>query len=490
MANKDLVRVRLTSETLACDQLHVARMHAEEALGRPFDVRLDVSVLDPSAIDVDAMLGAEVTLVFEREGYEPRRVHGMIEAVTDLYFDHEVQTRYELRFVPRVRRLALAETQETFLGKTVPQIVEDRLARCGLRGEHDIAFQLTESYTARDLVVQYRETDLAFVSRLAENLGITMRFDHEGPRDRVVFSDSNAHFAPCTGGPLSVDRGLEGRHVLEVRRVRALAPVHFYTLDYNDQHPRLDLEAGHAPGGDSAGARTVVEYGSYHRTNEEGVALAKIRAEERAWQNGLFEGRSTAQDLEPGRTITIEGHARIPRTPMLVLEVVHDIEQAPAPSGSAAGGAEQRLYANRFVARPIEGTYRPPRRTPKPRIVGLVHAVVEGTRGGAIKHIADVDEQGRYSIRFYFDMSPEAGRIASSPRVRMLQPHAGPGYGMHFPLKPDVEVLVAFIDGDPDRPVIVGAVPNPLTASPVTSRNPQAHKLTTQSGLFLVMKDL
>jgi type VI secretion system secreted protein VgrG len=114
--------------------------------------------------------------------------------------------------------------------------------------------------------------------------------------------------------------------------------------------------------------------------------------------------------------------------------------------------------------------------------------VIEPHPTGAVSKHADVDEQGRYTVRFLFDISPR-NRTKSSAPIRMIQPHAGPGYGVHFPLHQGVEVAVVFVDGDPDRPLIQGAVPNPLTSSPVKRANARQSRIQTATGTAIVMKD-
>jgi len=103
--------------------------------------------------------------------------------------------------------------------------------------------------------------------------------------------------------------------------------------------------------------------------------------------------------------------------------------------------------------------------------------------------VADLDAQGRYTVRFYFDTSPQGERPKSSHPVRQVQQHSGPNYGTHLPLKAGIEVLVAFIDGDPDRPLIVGSVHNPVTPSPVTDTDPHKHRVKTASGILVEMRD-
>src|SRR5262249_41818744 len=135
-------------------------------------------------------------------------------------------------------------------------------------------------------------------------------------------------------------------------------------------------------------------------------------------------------------------------------------------------------YFNTFRAIPADRTYRPPRVTPRPRIAGLVTGIVAPGPAGAEARYAPIDEQGRDLIRLPFDVAPPGERPPSRP-VRMIQNHAGENYGTHFPLKIGTEVVLAFIDGDPDRPLIVGAVPNPIKPSPVTGANPNVHRIRT-----------
>src|SRR5690606_20497107 len=132
----------------------------------------------------------------------------------------------------------------------------------------------------------------------------------------------------------------------------------------------------------------------------------------------------------------------------------------------------------RFEAIRPEETFRPKRVTPKPRITGLLTGMVESSSDS---EYADVDDHDRYRVRFLFDTAAPGERQASRP-VRMMQPHSGPGYGMHFPLRGGVEVLIAFVGGDPDRPIIAGTMPNPRTPSPVTQSNRERNVIRTGAG--------
>jgi len=152
------------------------------------------------------------------------------------------------------------------------------------------------------------------------------------------------------------------------------------------------------------------------------------------------------------------------------------------------GDAEESDYKNTFVGIDAKQHYRPPRVTPRPRIHGLLTGIVEAKSSTDVERYARVDDEGRYWIKFLFDNVPLGERRASRP-VRRAQPTVGPDYGMHFPLRPGIEVVMAFVNGDPDRPIIVGAVHNTRTPNPVMSKIGRTNMLKTASGIKMRFKD-
>jgi type VI secretion system secreted protein VgrG len=330
-------------------------------------------------------------------------------------------------------------------------------------------------------VVQYKETDLAFVCRLAEHLGISFYFDHEGEVDRMIFTDVAHGFA--IGGetqslPFS-ERG-EKRDIFELEAEHRLIPKSYTVHDYNYRLPQVAPWGSHELSPEVGFAGDVIENGAHVKTPEEATTLAKVRAEERQAMQLVYAGRSALPNLQPGMRFELTGCNGLESTELLVVEVQHEATQA---LGHADGGVG---YSNTFRAIPADRTYRPARVTPKPKISGFITGVIDASRGGSSTY-APIDEQGRYNVRFLFDTTTPDGRQPSHA-VRMLQNHAGANYGTHFPLKPGVEVLLAFIDGDPDRPIIAGAVPNPLTPSPVTSATSDLHTIRTSNGTRIECK--
>jgi type VI secretion system secreted protein VgrG len=253
--------------------------------------------------------------------------------------------------------------------------------------------------------------------------------------------------------------------------------------DYNYRSPHLDLTATHeSPLGHGGG---VVEYGAHHKTPAEGARFSKIRAEERDAQNRVFVGASDLPAFAAGARFKLDDHPRLGDVDLLLVEVEHRFEQVVGTHGGQGGQG----YRNTFRATLAERAYRPPRVTPRPRMHGVITAVTEPAAEGQADCYAKIDGDGRYHVAFYFDTVAPGSRTRPSRPVRMMQPHAGPGYGMHFPLKPGVEVLITFVDGDPDRPIIAGAVPNPATPSPVRRPNALENRIQTVSGVHMVFKD-
>lgn len=498
MADHQTLKIRLEAEPLDSKLVQVFKLAGREAISQLFSFDVDIvyreaeetDAVDADAVDADALVGQPASLVFEAIASddsveEVRRVHGIIAQVED-QLDTETRFRtLRLRLVPRAHRLTLIETQEVFLDKSVPEIINEKLERVGL-GAGKSELRLSGTYPKREFVVQYKESDLAFISRLAEHLGIAFHFEHDDGVDKMVFSDSNAGIRPIEGQDAVsfMPRG-EKIGVFKIAATSRAIPATYVVRDHNYMTPHVDLTASHEIADAYGGG--IIEYGGHFLTPGEGTELSRIRAEERQVSQRVFAGESTICRFRAGSTWTLEGHARLDGKRLLLVEVEHRAEQASTLHSSASG---ESFYKNTFRAVDAALPYRPPRLTAKPRIFGLLSGRIEPKSEVAIGEHADIDEHGRYTVRLFIDPTPLGERSRHSLPVRMIQPHAGTGYGIHFPLRPGVEVIVAFMEGDPDRPFIVGAVPNPVTPSPVTRPNAIINKIQTASGIIIEMKDV
>lgn len=481
---RERVRVRLESGDFACDNVEVRELSGREAISKLFSFHVDIVCFDEDGLDTAKLLGAGVSLVFEQGSLEARRVHGIVAEVRDNLETESEWRSYRLWIVPRAWRSTLVETQEVYLDTTVPDLIQQKLALVRLSAD-DVEMRLMGNYPVRELIVQYKETDVAFVSRLAEHLGICFYFEHDGGTDKIVFSDSNAGFRPLPGAEVLPFRPRgEKVDVFEVSSRARAFPASFAMQDYNYRTPLVDLTSVIEAQDGFAGG--VVEYGAHYKTPAEGAALAKVRAEERQIENQDFTCKSDVAQVAAGGKFRLSGHARLGDMELLVTDVEHFVRQTVKMQGA---GSEEVPYRNTFRAVDAALPYRPPRATPRPRIHGVLTALVEPNPGGEIGESARIDPEGRYTVKFYFDAGDVAGRQKNSRPVRMIQAHAGPRYGIHFPLKPGIEVLIVFMDGDPDRPLIVGSVPNPVTPSPVVEEVNLMNRIETASGLIIEMRD-
>jgi type VI secretion system secreted protein VgrG len=475
------VSIRVESKGEAWRWVRVQRLTGREAIGQLFSFDLDV-ICDPGHdLPEGAQLDEEAVIVFSIDDEEVRRVHGVLGVIrAQIGALHGMdRATYRLRVVPRAARLALVETQEVYLGQSVPEIIRAKLERHGFEAA-DFDLRLMGAYPAREIVVQYAESDLAFVSRLAEHVGIGFCFEHEDGRDKLIFTDHTDGYRKLTSNAEVPFQGRgEASGVFALDRVSELTPTSYILQDYNYRTPKVDLSAvADLATGNGGG---VVEYGAHVKTPAEAEHLARVRCEERRGRQLFYEGKSGTMDLSAGRRASILDvpHTQGPEK-LLFVEVTHD---AFIPVFSEQDGDPR--YANAFRAVPEqEGvTYRPPRATPRPRITGVVTGVVQPGPDGETGGVAKIDADGRYTVALHLDPAQHGAQKASHP-MRMMQPFAGPDYGVHFPLRRGTEVLVAFANGDPDRPVILGAVYNATSPSPVVASSANKHRIKTSAGVL------
>jgi type VI secretion system secreted protein VgrG len=469
--------VTFDAPALDRDQFRVLRAELDEELSSPYEVRLELAGVKGARIDDLALIGTTATLELDDGSGEPRRIPGVVTRVSGSLHEESGSLLWKLVLHPRMESLSLTHTTEVVQDASVPEIVRERLARLGMQPGRDFELSLSGDYPARDFVVQYRETDLGFVRRLLEHEGIAFCFREVDGRDVVLFTDDNAAIQP--GSPLRAQfrpRG-ERTEVYALALETSAVPRRVLLRDYNYRTPKVNIESeADLPGR----LGTTYEFGNHAKTPGEAARLARVRAEEVGAKRRLFTAQSSLTRLTAGAHLQLAGHP-IGDLDLLVVSVRHRVSQAHwSDRGQGATS-----YENTFTAIPVEVPFRPARKTPKPVVAGVISGVVEAAQEG---DYAELDGDGRYHIRFLFDRRDVPRGRASRP-VRMAQPHAGPGYGLHFPLRDGVEVVLSCVEGDPDRPIISGAIANPTTPSPVTEKNAVRNVIRTGGGTEINIDD-
>ena len=493
--------LQFTIDGLAPDALRAYAVDGTEALSSLYS--FDIDCLGPSgrAMDPLALVGQRATLRITVEGAQPRSVHGIIDTVEieppSIFGD----ARYRFRLVPWLARLRLSRSNQihgTANAVSVADVIEAELSGALRptaqvsdtdlrRFEHELRLRNRSAYPKRDHVSQYEETDFAFISRLAEHAGIFYFFENNGDRESVVFADDNLFATPLEGGtglqwkPWSSGGREAAPDTIQALRQRCTpVPQKVWLQDHNYRLPHIPLLVEAEV--DSRGRGNWVEYGAHHRTPDEGAALARIRAEELRCHQSRWHGNSTVARLAPGRVIRLGGHPYTSwNQDYLVVRVRHEV-WVPMPGVPESDWVG---YRNSFEMIDRDVPFRPARVTPVPRMDGLLNGRIDGEGDGSK---AEIDDQGRYRVKVPFDLggSPDG---KASQWIRMSSPFGGDGDGMHFPLFPDTEVVIGCVNGDPDRPVILGAVPNPRNKAVVTSDNSLQNRLVTRSGMGFEMSN-
>ncbi|MBL8741314.1 MAG: type VI secretion system tip protein VgrG, partial [Myxococcales bacterium] len=466
----------IQADALGPDPVLVRSLEGRDELNQQYAFRAHVEL--PGVIsseDLEQLLKGPARLSFRQDVVELNRFFAIVSDVTVEADSEHARTDLFLELRPLSWLMSLRRGTEIFMGQTIPETIREKLISAGLDPERDFGFVLHDTYPRREFTVQHEETDLSFVMRLAEDVGLASCFQDRDGHDGWVFTDSSATFAPGPRPYLHVRTRADHPAAFNVRRTLRRVPSDVVAHDYNYRTPRLALSA-ERPVSAPAALGTWVEFANDPKTETEVDEVARLRAEELAARHDTTEGMSTDASLRAGRVVELRDAAG-GRTELLITHVWYAFR---AEREGSVG------WENRFRGIPVGVRFRPPRLTPMPKVSGLMHGIVDGAVRG---QYAELDDEGRYRLRMAYDRSGRSDLSATHP-VRMMQPHAGAQYGMHFPLRPGADVLVGFVNGDPDRPIIVGTAPNPSVASPVVQSNQTQNVLRSGSRNELVMEDL
>lgn len=468
--------VVLDAAALRAAEIDVRDLDGTEALNELFAYRVAITLRDETAVEerAEQLLEQSVTLRFMNGESEARRVNGIVSELTAKRHLESGLSHLELTVVPRAWQLGQRFGAELFLNKSVPEVLADKLRGIGLAENEDFVFALHGQYPVRELIAQYEETDLAFFQRWCEHEGIVVFYDHRGERDVMVLTDVRNSFSPIAQPVIMHRSRREDASAYDVQTTLRRLPAEALVHDYNYRVPRLPLDRTEAVAR-PVSRGTWVEFGAHTKTPEETKRIAAVRAELEAAKHRVVTGRTTELSMRAGGTFVLRDDASHDRG--LLVTRLH--------CRAHAAEDQTKNWDNAFEAIDDGVMFRPERVTPRPRVSGLLNATVDGKIKG---HYAELDDMGRYHVRLSLDRSNRTDLTASHP-VRMMQPHSGSYYGMHFPLRPGAEVLIGFVDGNPDRPVIVGAAPNPETWSPVSRPNQTQNVLRTGSNNEMVIED-
>ncbi|WP_433935431.1 type VI secretion system Vgr family protein [Sorangium cellulosum] len=480
------------SSSILQSPARVVGFRGVEAISRPYRFEIFLSIPSDGEDDTNfaEMVGARARLSIDRQDdVIPPHVFSGVLAGVDLV--HEFGGRALLRavLVPRLWGLTLSKHSRIFTKKSVPDVIKLVLEENGITSA-DIELNLG-SYEPEEHICQYRESDFDFISRWMEREGIFYYFEHTEDGEKLILCDDRSYPAEALRAPVRYhpqagqDRSASASFRTFSCQHGAL-PSRVKLKDYDYVRPQFPL-AGTAPVS-QYGAGEISLHGERFFSADAGKRLAQLRAEEYLAREAVYQATGARLHLRSGYTFELEDHPRARfNARYLAVELRHHGNQSAGHSDfeELVGLAHEEVYLVEVSAIPAATQFRAESRTPWPRIYGYENGTVDGS---ASSEYAQIDDHGRYLVKFKFDeASPRDG--SGSTYVRMMQPHGGGVEGFHFPLRRGTEVVLSFLGGDPDRPVISGVVPNVLTPSPVTSGNHTKNVIQTGGRNRLELED-
>ncbi len=432
---------------LGPDKLLLEGFSGQERISQPFQYLVELVSQDKAVSPLD-LLRTKVTLSVEIPGGSARHFHGLINRFVQLGQAGDL-TSYEAEVVPWLWFLSLTADCRIFQNQSVLEIVEEIFSKYP---EADYQNKCVGAYEPREYCVQYRETDLHFVSRLLEEEGIFYYFVHSDSGHKLILMDDTSMVEPCpvrskyqvaTTAEASYGEGV----ITDLRREHVVNPTRVTLRDYDFLQPKNTLHA--TQGSDEQGE--IYDYPGEYLDLDRGERYANLHLQERTTEREVIRGASTCRTLATGFKFELDDYyIAAANQHYLVVGAGHQ-----ARGGGYRSGKAENTYSNQFDCVPATTPFRPPRLTPRPFVQGSQTAVVAGPSGEEIH----TDKHGRVKVQFHWDRLGKNDE-KSSCWIRVSQPWAGKNWGSVTIPRIGQEVIVEFLEGDPDFPIITGRVYN------------------------------
>lgn len=460
---------------LGDDVLQLRQMSGSEGLSQLFVFELTLYSTDEE-IKANKLLGQNVTVQLETREETLRYFNGFISQFSYLNQSEDGQAVYQATVRPWLWFLTRTSDCKIYQDMTVVEIVKSVFSDNGFSS--DLKDVLIGNYRKWAYCVQYRETDFNFVSRLMEQEGIYYYFEHQEASHKLVLIDDLSSHGEISGNPElpfhqpGVGETVDTEHISDWQLRYGVQPDRVMLADYNFKTPKKSLrvekeiERDHAKKGNE-----IFDYPGEYTTEGEGGLYSEIRLDEFSTNFEQVSGTTDARNLATGELFSLIGHPRKDQDrAYLVVSAQYDISLGLYSSGAGGNGP---IFSCRFSAMDSKLQYRPPRKTVTPIVQGPQTAFVVGNAGEEISP----DEYGRVKVQFHWDRNGENDE-RSSCWIRVAQSLSGTGWGAQFIPRIGHEVIVDFLEGDPDRPIVTGSVYNAMNMPPYSLPDNK-----TQSGI-------
>ncbi|MGH9405566.1 MAG: type VI secretion system Vgr family protein [Terriglobia bacterium] len=456
-------RIIAIGTPLGEDILLLHGLSGREGISRLFKFHLDL-LSESDSISFTDIVGRNVTISVEQFDGSPRYFNGVVSRFAQSGKDDRF-THYQAEVSPWLWFLTRNADCKIFQQKTAPDIIKAVFDSLGFQDYQD---KLQATYSELEYCVQYRETHFNFVSRLMEQYGIFYFFEHEQGKHTLVLGDSNSVFQAFDGLSGNVkcelaSGGVEGEDIITNWSSEQELRTGKYTLtDYNFTTPSTSLLASE-PTVDTVGPNSsyeIFDYPGEYPTVSDGDSFSKLRMQEEESSHLVASGAGDIRAFTSGYQFTLQGHYRSDQNTTYILS---EVQHTASVGQSYYGGGAESHYSNHFTCIPQSVPFRAARLTPKPIVQGPQTAVVVGKSGEEIW----VDQYGRVKVQFFWDRVGTDDEN-SSCWIRVSQAWAGKNWGAVWIPRIGQEVIVGFLEGDPDRPIITGRVYNAEVMPPYT----------------------
>ena len=464
---------RLLSFTtpLGKDKLLAERFSGVEGISELFRFEIELLADKVDAIDPKDIVGKKVCLGVRADSDGTCRYFNGIVGSFEMSGGDDELNSYRAIVVPKLWLLTLNTNTRVFQDDTVIDIIKAVLQPYGISPTNNTS----GTYEKLDYCTQYRETDFNFVSRLMEQFGIFYYFDHTEDDHKMVLQDLSTKLSDCAiqdtftyAGVGAGKRGFYDFVVEELRSRSTLVTGKHTGWDYSfARYTGLLSDAGAADTKGPLGSNGYEQYdyadsaAAYLKKSDSDpnignlvTVFTKVRRDSSDAGTSAVDGTSNAVSMQTGYTFTLTDHPQESlNAKYLLLRVDHWAQQLPSYRTRDTESA--RPYSNSFTAMPFAIVYRPPLHTPKPVVHGMHVAKVMAHSGEE----ADLDKYGRVCVKFFWDRERKDNTVDNT-WLRVAQHWAGKGWGTYFWPREGDEVLVDFMEGDPDQPIVVGSLYN------------------------------
>ena len=455
--------IQISISSASESDLKLTSLMVSERLGELFNLDVEFESAD-TGIDLSGMLSTPMTVMLENTGSGfDRYFNGIVceaeqtgvEKIKDLSY-----AKYRVKLVPKPWLLTNVIDCRIFKEMSSVDIVKKVLQEVGYT---DVEVSLSASYPAREYCVQYRESGLNFINRLMQQEGIYYYFKHSSSTHTMVLADGVGSHSTADGfadvpylRAADIGKG-SMTSVTEWTSLRGVDGVKISLTDYNPLTPKASLLSNASSDGNGAQGVEIFDYPGTHQVSERGKHYAQMRAEALSASRSRYAGATFALGVTIGGLFTLGDHPRSDLNVEYLVTGTAMMMSTPGFAAGAGGGAEP-TFRCRFEALESKLPWRTPQTAEKPIIPGLQTAIVTGAKNeGAADEDIVVDKYGRVQVNFHWNM-PDKKNADNSCPVRVATMWAGKNWGaVNYP-RVGHEVVVSFIDGDPERPLIVGSV--------------------------------